>query len=302
MKNEISNILNLIETGNTIKALEEAKTFHSQHKNNLDAIKLLAYTYIQLGNFEKVISVLEDGYKNRKDKQDFDYFNNLGYALLKVEEFEKSIFNLERAIKINSSEPGVFISMAELYIKCRDFNEAIKYIEEALEITKKIGPNSYIKYANLFLLMSEVNSALKQDTKSISMFNDILKKEFNENIFFLLANVDPKSIKENYINDAEGRLSRNDKKFKNKIDRFNFVVPLHFGLAMSYQLMDKAKSENYFDLGNQEIFNNTRYNSHQYQERIVKTMELYIKKYKNFKTNGITHGEKNIFIVKLVKQ
>ena len=297
MKNEISNILNLIETGNTIKALEEAKTFHSQHKNNLDGIKLLAYTYIQLGNFEKVISVLEDGYKNRKDLQDFDYFNNLGYALLKVEEFEKSIFNLERAIKINSSEPGVFISMAELYIKCRDFNEAIKYIEKALEITKKIGPNSYIKYANLFLLMSEVNSALKQDTKSISMFNDILNKEFNENIFFLLANIDPKSVTKNHIDKAEDKLSDNEKKFKNKIDRFNYVVPIHFGLGMSYQSIDKAKSESYFDLGNDEIFNNTRYNSHQYQERIVKTMELYIKKYKNFKTDVMTHGEKNFFIV-----
>ena len=297
MKNEISNILNLIETGNTIKALEEAKTFHSQHKNNLDGIKLLAYTYIQLGNFEKVISILEDGYKSRKDQQDFDYFNNLGYALLKVEEFEKSIFNLERAIKINISEPGVFISMAELYIKCRNFDEAIKYIEKALEITKKIGPSSYIKYANLYLLMSEVNSALKQDTKSISMFNDILNKEFNENIFFLLANIDPKSVTKNHINKAEDKLSDNEKTFKNKIDRFNYVVPIHFGLGMSYQSIDKAKSESYFDLGNYEIFNNTRYNSHQYQERIVKTMELYIKKYKNFKTDVMTHGEKNFFIV-----
>tara|TARA_X000000950_G_scaffold219741_1_gene264605 strand:- start:159 stop:1787 length:1629 start_codon:yes stop_codon:yes gene_type:complete len=297
MKNEISNILNLIETGNTIKALEEAKTFHSQHKNNLDGIKLLAYTYIQLGNFEKVISILEDGYKSRKDQKDFDYFNNLGYALLKVEEFEKSIFNLERAIKIHSSEPGVFISMAELYIKCRNFDEAIKYIEKALEITKKIGPSSYIKYANLYLLMSEVNSALKQDNKSISMFNDILNKEFNENIFFLLANIDPKSVTKNHINKAEDKLSDNEKKFKNKIDRFNYVVPIHFGLGMSYQSIDKAKSESYFDLGNDEIFNNTRYNSHQYQERIVKTMELYIKKYKNFKTDVMTHGEKNFFIV-----
>ena len=297
MKNEISNILNLIETGNTIKALEEAKTFHSQHKNNLDGIKLLAYTYIQLGNFEKVISILEDGYKNRKDQQDFDYFNNLGYALLKVEEFEKSIFNLERAIKIHSSEPGVFISMAELYIKCRNFDEAIKYIEKALEIAKKIGQSSYIKYANLYLLMSEVNSALKQDTKSISMFNDILNKEFSENIFFLLANIDPKSVTKNHINKAEDKLSDNEKKFKNKIDRFNYVVPIHFGLGMSYQSIDKAKSESYFDLGNDEIFNNTRYNSHQYQEKIVKTMELYIKKYKNFKTDVMTHGEKNFFIV-----
>ena len=297
MKNEISNILNLIETGNTIKALEEAKTFHSQHKNNLDGIKLLAYTYIQLGNFEKVISILEDGYKSRKDQKDFDYFNNLGYALLKVEEFEKSIFNLERAIKIHSSEPGVFISMAELYIKCRNFDEAIKYIEKALEVTKKIGPSSYIKYANLYLLMSEVNSALKQDNKSISMFNDILNKEFNENIFFLLANINPKSVTKKHINKAEDKLSDNEKKFKNKIDRFNYVVPIHFGLGMSYQSIDKAISESYFDLGNDEIFNNTRYNSHQYQERIVKTMELYIKKYKNFKTDVMTHGEKNFFIV-----
>ena len=46
MKNEISNILKLIETGNTIKALEEAKNFNSQNKNNLDGIKLLAYTSV----------------------------------------------------------------------------------------------------------------------------------------------------------------------------------------------------------------------------------------------------------------
>ena len=129
------------------------------------------------------------------------------------------------------------------------------------------------------------------------MFNDILNKEFNENIFFLLANIDPKSVTKNHINKAEDKLSDNEKKFKNKIDRFNYVVPIHFGLGMSYQSIDKAKSESYFDLGNDEIFNNTRYNSHQYQERIVKTMELYIKKYKNFKTDVMTHGEKNFFIV-----
>ena len=95
MKNEISNILKLIETGNTIKALEEAKNFNSQNKNNLDGIKLLAYTYIQLGNFEKVIITLESGYKYKTDKQDFDYYNNIGYAFLKIEEYEKSIYNLD---------------------------------------------------------------------------------------------------------------------------------------------------------------------------------------------------------------
>ena len=297
MKNEISNILKLIETGNTIKALEEAKILNFQNKNNLDGIKLLAYTYIQLGNFEKVISTLESGYKYKTDKQDFDYYNNIGYAFLKTEEYEKSIYNLERAIKLNNEEPGVFTSMAELYVKWRKFEKAKKFINIALNIIEKNAEKSYIRYANIYLLMSEINSALKDDSKSISMFHDILDKNFNENIFFLLANIDPKSVKKSYLKEAEDKLTINNRNFENKIDRFNYVVPIHFGLGISYQSIDKSKSENFFDLGNKEIFNNTRYNSHQYQERIVRTMELYTKKYKNFKTDGIGHGANNFFII-----
>ena len=282
MKNEISNILKLIEVGNTIKALQEAKILNSQNKNNLDGIKLLAYTYIQLGDFEKVINTLENGYKYKTDKQDFDYYNNIGYAFLKIEEYEKSIYNLERAIKLNKEEPGVFASMAELYIKCKKFEKAKEFIDIALNIIKKNSQISYIRYANIYLLMSEINSALKDDAKSISMFDDILNKNFNENIFFLLANIDAKSIRKNHVKEAEDKLIINDKNFENKIDRFNYVVPIHFGLGMFYQPIDRVKSEEFFDLGNKEIFNNTRYNSHQYQERIVRTMELYLEKYKSF--------------------
>ena len=70
MKNEISNILNQIKVGNTTKALEDAKLYYKKNTNELDAIKLLAYSYIQVGNFEKVISVLENGYKGREQKKD----------------------------------------------------------------------------------------------------------------------------------------------------------------------------------------------------------------------------------------
>ena len=43
MKNEISKILNLIESGNTNSALQEAKKFYNANDKNLDATKLLAY-------------------------------------------------------------------------------------------------------------------------------------------------------------------------------------------------------------------------------------------------------------------
>ena len=58
MKNEISNILNLIKNGNNSEAVKEAKKLHIKNPTNLDAIKILTYTFIQIGNFEKVIEIL----------------------------------------------------------------------------------------------------------------------------------------------------------------------------------------------------------------------------------------------------
>ncbi len=296
MKNEISNVLNLIESGDTHRALQDAKLFYKNNVNNLDAIKLLAYTYIQIGNFEKVIEVLKRGYDKNKDSRDFDYFNNMGYALSQIEEYDESISNLEIAYKLNEN-PNVRTSLAEIFLKKRDFKKAKEMISSALEVVKKIGNESFNKYVNVFLLISEINGALKKDDETIFLFNEILEDRFNENIFFLLCNINPKLVNERIVEIAEEYLLTNEGKYKNKIERFNYVTPLYFGLAMYYQSKDRKKSEEYFDFGNKEIFNTSRYNSHQYQERIVKTMELYQKKYKSFDERYREHGEKNFFIV-----
>ena len=66
---------------------------------------------------------------------------------------------------------------------------------------------------------------------------------------------------------------------------------------MYYESKNKEKSEKYFDNGNREIFSSTRYNSHQYQERIFKTMNLYLLKYKSFDERDRDHGKNNFFIV-----
>ena len=296
MKNEISNILSLINSGDSLKALQEAKSFYNKNENNIDAVKVLAYTYIQIGNFERVIEVLKRGYSKRNDQMDFDYFNNMGYALSQIEEFEESITYLKKASELNNS-PSADICLAEVFLKQRKFKDSKEVILIALDKIKKIGVESFSKFANVFLLISEINGALKQDEETIELFIQILKERFNENIFFLLCNISPGYIEKEIINKAESYLLINEDSFKNKIDRFNYVTPLYFGLAMYYQSKDKEKSEAFFDNGNKEIFKSTRYNSHQYQERIVKTMDLYLKKYKSFDEGNREHGEKNFFIV-----
>ncbi len=296
MKNEISNVLNLIESGDTYKALQNAKSFYGKNKNNIDAIKLLAYSNIQIGNFEKVIEVLEDGYGKREELRDFDFYNNMGYALSQIEEFNEAISYLEKALKVND-DPNTKSSLAEIFLKKREFEKAREIILEALEAIKRKGNDTFSQYVNVFLLISEINSALGKDEETISLFNEILQNRFNENIFFLLSYIDPKLIEEKYIEKAENLLITNENKYKSKLERFYYVTPLYFGLAMYYQSKDKKKSEDYFDYGNKEIFATSRYNSHQYQERIVKTMDLYIQKYKSFDEEDRDHGGKNFFIV-----
>ena len=249
MKNEISNILSLINSGDSLKALQEAKSFYNKNENNIDAVKVLAYTYIQIGNFERVIEVLKRGYSKRNDQMDFDYFNNMGYALSQIEEFEESITYLKKASELNNS-PSADICLAEVFLKQRKFKDSKEVILIALDKIKKIGVESFSKFANVFLLISEINGALKQDEETIELFIQILKERFNENIFFLLCNISPGHIEKEIINKAESYLLINEDSFKNKIERFNYVTPLYFGLAMYYQSKVIEKSEAFFDNGN----------------------------------------------------
>ena len=67
------------------------------------------------------------------------------------------------------------------------------------------------------IIISEINSALKQDEETIKLFIQILRERFNENIFFLLSNMSPESIEKGFIDKAESYLLINEDSFKNKI-------------------------------------------------------------------------------------
>ena len=110
-----------------------------------------------------------------------------------------------------------------------DFEKAQSVIYQALNIIESYGSDTFNKFSNTFLLMAEINSSLKQDYKTIEMFTKILKDKFNENIFYLLTNIDPNSIKNEIL--IEEKLDIKNINFKSKLDRFNYVTPIYFGLG-----------------------------------------------------------------------
>lgn len=297
MKNKISQILSLLNNGNIDQGLQHSKDLFREFPNNVDVIKLLVYAYILVGNFEKAALILEQSLRLKVNvEQDFDYNNNLGYALVQSEEYERAISYLKKAITIKSDFPGVYANIALIYQKRRDFITSKKYIDNAIKIVTLLGKNEYSKYANIFLLFSEINSALKKDDETIKIFLEILGQSFNADIFYILSNIQAESLPYNLIDEAENKIETNVH-FQNKIEKFNFITPIYFGLANYYQKKDKNKSEDNFVKGNSEIFKSSRYNSHEYQQRILKSIEAYKKTFSTFNEIEDEAGSNNIFIV-----
>lgn len=186
MKNEISKILNLIGVGNTTNAVELAKELYIKNPNNISATKVFAYALIQIGRFEKVIEVLENGYKTADNTKDYDFYNNLGYAHLQLESFQKAITSLEQAVKIRPNSVQAYISLADVYQKLKRFHKAEFFINKALEISRN-DPNGFEieNNINLLLLKSEVNSALEKNDETVTLFTELLDKSFNADLFFI---------------------------------------------------------------------------------------------------------------------
>ena len=74
-------------------------------------------------------------------------------------------------------------------------------------------------------MKSEINSTLKKDDKTIELFEEISKEKFNENIFYILANINPKFIDDN-LNEAENRVILNDKVLVTKLK--DLIMLLHY--------------------------------------------------------------------------
>ena len=296
MQKEILELYNLIKLKNIDKAYVEAKKLYKLDNKNRDIVKILAYLHIQKSNFDSVIKVLDEYYDLNSSEKDFDYYVNKGIALKSIEEFENSLLMYDKASEINPSSPLCYTVPAEIYLKLRKFDKAIQLINIALEKIKDAEDKNFLHFPNAIKLKTEINVALNKDKESGDMLKKILVEKFHPDVFYLLATINTELINDELLELAENQLQTNDKSFHNKLDRFWYVHPLYFGLAIYYQKIDQKKSEELYHLGNKETMNSLRYNSFNYQQNIGNV----ISHYKNSIVENTIHsegGSNNIFIL-----
>ena len=296
MQKEISELHNLIKNKNIDKAYVGAKKIYQRDNQNTDIIKILAFLHIQKGQFDSAINVLESYYDKNPNEKDFDYFINMGVSLKSNEEFQQSLLMYERAIEINPDSPLCYTTPAEIRLKLREFKKSIELINIALDKIKNSAPQNTLHFPNAVKLKTEINVALNNDNENGEMLKKILDEYFYPDIFFLLTTVDTKLVSKDLLKKAEESLKINDSKFENKLDRFWYVHPLYFGLAIYYQKTNQEKSEKYYNLGNNETMKSLRYNSFNYQKNIGDIIDNYKNNFVNESFES-EEGANNIFIL-----
>ena len=220
----------------------------------------------------------------------------MGVSLKSNEEFQQSLLMYERAIEINPDSPLCYTTPAEIRLKLREFKKSIELINIALDKINNSVPQNTLHFPNAVKLKTEINVALNNDNENGEMLKKILDEYFYPDIFFLLTTVDTKLISKDLLKKAEESLKINDTKFENKLDRFWYVHPLYFGLAIYYQKTNQEKSEKYYNLGNNETMKSLRYNSFNYQKNIGDIIDNYKNNFVNESFES-EEGANNIFIL-----
>lgn len=297
MQKEISELVNLINNKNIDKAYSLARNLYQKDKNNRRVINILSYLYIQRGQFNASIDVLETYYQKFPLQRDFDYFINMGVSLKSIEEFEKSLVMYEKAKKIDANSPLCYIVPAEIYLKIRDFNKALEFIDIALNKSSLSGQMKNLYFFNVIKLKTEINVALNQDKNNEDLLSNLIKESFSPDIFYLLALNNPNLIDNALLEKAEQQLQINETAFKHSLDRFWYVNPLYFGLAIAYSQKDKLKSEHFYNQGNNETMKTLRYNSFDYQKQIGNVMSVYQNYFSGLKKEDGKIGANNFFIL-----
>lgn len=297
MQKEISELVNLINNKNIDKAYSLARNLYQKDKNNRKVINILSYLYIQRSQYNASIDVLETYYQKFPLQRDFDYFINMGVSLKFIEEFEKSLVMYEKAKKIDPNSPLCYIGPAEIYLKIRDFNLALEFIDIAVIKSSQLGQMKNLYFFNAIKLKTEINIALNQDKNNEDLLLNLINETFSPEIFYLLAINNPILIDNALLEKAEQQLQINESAFKNSLDRFWNVHPLCFGLAIAYSKKDKLKSEDLYHRGNNETMKTLRYNSFDYQKKIGSVMSVYQNYFSNLKKEDAEIGANNFFIL-----
>jgi tetratricopeptide (TPR) repeat protein len=156
------------------------------HTLNLDQEQLeqeglaVAQDAIQLIQFQELEEALSRAkMATQLAPQAYETWALLGGLYLTLDQPDKGVVSLERALSLSRTNPGVFFSLGAAYFQKGNYPGAVKSIEEGLAIKPNLPEelfnlgNAYLKMNQFPKAIAQYEKAVKQDQKFWPAINNI---------------------------------------------------------------------------------------------------------------------------------
>lgn len=227
-----------------------------------------------------------------KNSEDFDSNNNIAQLYFEIEELDKTKLHLDKAIKIKPESPLPYLTLSDLHLKLRNFQEAKNTIEKSIKI---IGEKE--KYAFIHQLVfnyADALIALDEKDLAISFVKDCFDISKDTTMFYFLMNLKTdiysrkeidiyvnESLQQKYLSEAKAHLA---------------LAPLYFGLGRYSEKLEKKLSEECYLRANDHSSLVQRFNPLEHQKHIKNIKNIFLEN-QNYKNDNKNFGEGVVFVV-----
>lgn len=263
----------------------------NHNKRSIISSNTLGFVYLVRQKIKQAIET----YLNSLDldQNDFEANNNLADLYLKIEEIEKSRIYATKAKQLKKDSPSPLVIMAQITMKEKKYNEAKRFIEEAINLLPNgIENNSYLK-----ILYCDTMLANNEKDKCLNFISKCQNEKLDINLSLYHSTVSTDSISKNEIKHAEDiKKNINLSHIGNRHIKKTEISALYF-LGNIFDKLDKKKSENLFFEANELASKIQEFKplmSQKYSERIIK---LFSTDFKKFTSPKVEDNNRYIFII-----
>jgi len=237
MNSLLSKIKESIESKNFLEAEELSWALYSQNKTDFIAMKTLGLSLLLQNKYYGAIDIYQKALEKKKDN--FDVLNNLSHLYLKIEEFEKSEELGKLANSINPDEYLPYVTLLDLYVRKRQYEDAYAH---TVELLKRIKFETLLNNPNVAYLIFDTYLAANKKEDAAKLLRYFYSKVFNPDIFYYHSTFDPDSINKEIEKVAFEVLEKTS--FENLVQKGKTFGPIYFGLA---KVNEKKKNMNLSD-------------------------------------------------------